>query len=268
MERYWVLIKKMVVLYTPKVVGALAVLIVGLFIIKLFINALRRGFSKKKMDPSLINFLLSLINVTLQVLLWISVLAMLGIQMSSFVAIIAAAGFAIGMALSGTLQNFASGVLILLLKPFKVGDFIEAQGVQGVVDKIQIFSTIIKTPDNRTVIVPNSSLSNTIITNYTTEPQRRVDWTFGIGYGDDVDKAEKIIRELIDSDERILKEPEPFIAISELADSSVNLTVRAWVKTEDYWGVYFDLIRKVYLRFLAEGINIPYPQMDVHLHQA
>ena len=204
----------------------------------------------------------------LKVLLVISVLGMLGIEMTSFIAVIGAIGLAVGMALSGTLQNFAGGVMILLFKPFKVGDFINAQGFSGTVNEIQIFNTILKTPDNKTIIIPNGGLSTSAMTNFSTEPKRRVDWTFGIGYGDDADKAEQVIRQLCEEDSRIHKEPAVFIALSELADSSVNFTVRAWVNAEDYWGVFFDLNKKVYKIFDKEGLNIPFPQMDVHVHQS
>ncbi len=260
-------LKQLLFDYAPRVGGALLVLILGYIVIKLIVKGTNKVFTKKKMDPGLQSFLKSMINILLQALLWISVLGMVGIEMTSFIAILGTAGLAIGMALTGTLQNFAAGVMILLFKPFRVGDVIEAQGVTGAVNEIQIFNTILKTPDNKTIIVPNAQLSNVLMTNYTTEPQRRVDWTFGIGYGDDVAKAEEVLNKLIAEDARILKDPEPFIAVGELADSSVNLTVRVWVKTADYWGVFFDMNRKVYEEFTKEGLNIPYPQMDVHLHQ-
>ena len=191
---------------------------------------------------------------------------MLGIEMTSFIAILAAAGLAVGMALSGTLQNFAGGVMILLFKPYKVGDVIEAQGYIGSVKEIQIFVTVLTTPDNKTIIIPNGPLSNGSLTNFSTQETRRVDWTFGIGYGDDVDKAKEIIRNIVESDERVLKDPAVFIALGEMADSSVNLTVRVWVNAADYWGVFFDTNEKVYHAFNAGGINIPFPQMDVHVH--
>lgn len=253
--------------YSPKVISAIVVLIIGYIIIRLFKKGLKKIFERKKIDPSLKSFLISLINIILITLLWISVLSMVGIKMTSFIALLGAAGLAIGMALTGTLQNFAGGVMILLFKPFKVGDFIDAQGQTGTVAEIQIFNTILKSPDNKTIIIPNAGLSSSTTTNYSTEPQRRVDWTFGIGYGDDVDKAESIIRAIIENDERILKTPEPFIALGEMAESSINLVVRVWVEGKDYWNVYFDMNRKVYDAFNAKGINIPYPQMDVHLHQ-
>lgn len=267
MEKYLDLLKEMVVQYAPKLGGAIVVLIVGLFVIKLVMKGLMKVFEKRNMDPSLKGFLKSLLNITFQALLWISVLGMVGIQMTSFIAILGAAGLAIGMALTGTLQNFASGVMILLFKPFRVNDFVEAQSVSGIVKEIQIFNTIMLSLDNKTIIVPNSSLTNTIITNYSTESQRRVDWTFGIGYGDNVQTAEDVLKKLINEDSRIFKEPEPFIALSELADSSVNLVVRTWTSSADYWGVYFDMNRKVYEEFTKAGLNIPYPQMDVHVHQ-
>jgi len=219
------------------------------------------------MDESLKPFLKGLVGMLLKALLFISVLGMIGIEMTSFIAILGAVGLAVGMALSGTLQNFAGGVMILIFKPFKIGDFIEAQGYMGVVKEIQIFNTIVTTPDNKTIIIPNGGLSTSSMINYSTEEERRVDWTIGIAYGDDVDKARAVIKRLCDEDSRILKDPEVFIAVSELADSSVNFAVRAWVKAPDYWGVFFDLNENVYKTFGKEGLNIPFPQMDVHVHK-
>ncbi len=254
--------------YGPRILGAVAALLLGLWLIKVLVRATRRGLEKSRLDESLVPFVTSLISWTLKTLLFISVLGMIGIQMTSFIAILGAAGLALGMALSGTLQNFAGGVMILLFKPFKVGDFISAQGYSGSVKAIQIFNTILNTPDKQTIIIPNGQLATGSLTNYSAEPQRRVDWTFGIGYGDDYDKAKAVLMRLIGEDERILKEPEPFIALAELGDSSVNLTVRVWVKSADYWSVYFDMNEKVYKTFPQEGLNIPYPQMDVHVHQS
>ena len=259
-------IQAIIVDYGPKLVGAVIVWIVGVWIIKLLSKGFMKILTKREIDDSLKPFLKSLLSATLKVLLVISVLGMLGVEMTSFIAILGAAGLAIGMALSGTLQNFAGGVMILIFKPFKVGDVIEAQGYVGSVSGIQIFNTILKTPDNKTIIIPNGGLSTSSLTNYSTEAQRRVDWTFGIGYGDDVNKAKEVLMELINADERILKTPEPFIAVSELADSSVNFVVRVWAKGSDYWGIYFDMNEKVYNKFNEVGLNIPYPQMDVHVH--
>ena len=187
--------------------------------------------------------------------------------MTSFVAILGAAGLAVGLALQGTLQNFASGVMILLFKPFKVGDFIDGAGHMGTVKEIQIFNTILNTADNKRIIIPNGQLSNGSLTNFSAEGTRRVDWTFGIGYGDDYDMAKATLEKYINEDERIHKDPTPFIALSALADSSVNIVVRVWVDPSNYWGVFFDMNEKVYKGFTEVGLNIPYPQMDVHLHQ-
>jgi len=209
---------------------------------------------------------LSLSSMLLKVMLVITALGMLGIEMTSFIAILGAAGLAVGMALSGTLQNFAGGVMILIFKPFKVGDVIDAQGHIGSVSEIQIFNTILKTPDNKTIIIPNGGLSTSSMVNFSTEETRRVDWTVGIGYGDDVEKAKEVLQKLCDEDDRIMKDPAVFIALSELGDSSVNFTVRAWVKASDYWGVYFLMNENIYKTFDKEGLNIPYPQMDIHLH--
>lgn len=251
--------------YGPKLVGAILVWIVGSIIIKFLGKAFIRILNKRNVDASLKPFLSGIINALLKTMLVISVLGMLGIEMTSFVAILGAAGLAVGMALSGTLQNFAGGVMILIFKPFKAGDVIEAQGYVGSVSEIQIFNTILKTPDNKTIIIPNGGLSTGSMVNYSTEAQRRVDWTFGIGYGDDATKAREVLNKLLNEDSRILKDPATFIAVSALADSSVNFVVRAWVKAEDYWGVYFDMNEKVYNTFAKEGLNIPFPQMDVHV---
>ena len=253
--------------YGPKLIGAIAVWIIGGWIIKVIVNGFGKGMDKAGTDASLKPFLLSLVGALLKVMLVISVLSMLGIQMTSFIAILGAAGLAVGMALSGTLQNFAGGVMILIFKPFKVGDVINAQGFVGSVSEIQIFNTILKTPDNKTIIIPNGGLSTGSMTNFSTEARRRVDWTIGVGYGDDLDKARQVIKKLCDDDSRILKDPEVFIAVSELADSSVNFAVRAWVEAGDYWGVYFDMNENVYKTFDKEGLNIPYPQMDIHVHK-
>ncbi len=253
--------------YGPKLVGAIITLIVGLWVIKLIMKGVSKGFAKRDLDPSLTPFLKSLIGALLKVMLVISVMSMLGIAMTSFVAILGAAGLAVGMALSGTLQNFAGGVIILILKPIKVGDFIEAQGYTGVVHAIQIFNTILKTPDNKTVFIPNGGLSTGSLINYSTEETRRVDWTFGIGYGDDVEKARTILKGILEKESRLLPGKEIFIQVAELADSSVNLATRVWVKGDDYWGVYMETMETVYNEFNKEGINIPFPQMDVHVHK-
>ena len=214
----------------------------------------------------MVHFLKSLVSTLLKVLVIISVMGMVGIQITSFIAILGAAGLAVGLALSGTLQNFAGGVIILIFKPFKVGDFIDAQGFLGTVKEISIFTTILNTVDKKVIIIPNGPLSTSSLTNYSKEPQRRVDWTFGMAYGDSVENFKKAINDFIAEDERILKEPASFIGLSELADSSVNFTVRVWVNSADYWGVFFDMNEKVYKRFADYNLNIPFPQMDVHVH--
>ena len=257
----------LVMLYVPKLIGSILVWVVGGFIISTLKKAFVKMLEKSGTDASLRPFLLGLVNGLLKALLVITVLGMFGIEMTSFIAILGAAGLAVGMALSGTLQNFAGGVMILIFKPFKVGDVIDAQGYIGGVKEIQVFNTILKTPDNKTIIIPNGGLSNGSMTNYSTEETRRVDWTIGVGYGDDLDKAKEVIKRLCDADNRILKDPEVFIAVSELADSSVNFTVRAWVKAADYWGVFFEMNENVYKTFEKEGLNIPFPQMDVHVNQ-
>jgi len=241
-------------------------IIVGLYIIKKILNGLRKLFISRNVDPSLQPFLISLFSAILKVVLVITAIGILGVETTAFAAVIAAGGLAVGLALSGTLQNFAGGVMILIFKPFKKGDFIDAKGFMGTVNEIQIFHTILKTPDNKTVILPNGELSNSSMTNFSTEEKRRVDWEFGIAYGDDADKAKSVIRRLAEEDERILKEPEVFIVLSELADSSVNFKVRAWVLATDYWPVFFAMNEKVYKSFAQEGLNIPFPQMDVHIH--
>lgn len=268
MEKYINMAIDLVLEFGPKLVGAVIVWIIGGIVIKALLKSFESLLNKRNVDTSLKPFLKGIVGALLKIMLVISVLGMLGIQMTSFVAILGAAGLAVGLALSGTLQNFAGGVMLLIFKPFKNGDVIDAQGHLGVVSEIQIFNTILKTPDNKTVIIPNGGLANGSMTNYSTEPLRRVDWTFGIGYGDKTEDAKTVLLELMSQDSRILSDPAaPFIAVSELGDSSVNFAVRAWVKAEDYWGVFFDMNEKVYNTFDKKGLNIPYPQMDVHVHK-
>jgi len=253
--------------YGPKLVAAIAVWVIGGWIVKLILKGIDKTMEKGKTDASLRPFLSGLIGGLLKVMVVITALGMLGIEMTSFIAILGAAGLAVGMALSGTLQNFAGGVMILIFKPFKVGDVIDAQGYVGAVKEIQIFNTMLKTPDNKTIIIPNGGLSTGTMVNFSTEERRRVDWTIGVGYGDDLDKARAVIQRLCDNDSRILTDTAVLIAVSELADSSVNFTVRAWVNAADYWGVFFAMNENVYNTFNKEGLNIPYPQMDVHVHK-
>lgn len=256
------------VTYGPRLIGSLATLFLGLWLVGVVINVVKRMLSRGKVDPSLVSFLTSLASILLKVLVYITALGVMGVQMTSFIALLGAAGLAIGLALSGTLQNFAGGVMILFFKYFKVGDYIEAQGYSGTVREIQIFVTILATPDNKTIIVPNGPLATDILVNYSAQTTRRVDWTFGIAYGDDIDSAYSVIRTLIKQDDRILGDPEPFMAVSALADSSVNIVVRAWVNTENYWPVHFRMNEEVYKAFAKAGLTIPFPQRDVHIYQA
>lgn len=252
--------------YAPKVISALVVLVIGLIIIRMIVNAVRKAFEKKKFDVTLQRFLVSMIGILLKAALAITVIGMLGIQMTTFVAMLGAAGLAIGLALSGTLQNFAGGVILLILRPYRVGDFVEMQGHSGTVKEIQIFNTILTTPDNKTIIIPNSPISTGSMINYSTQPKRRVDFTIGIGYDDDIDKAREVILGVITKDERVHKDPEPFIAVCALADSSVNFALRVWADSADYWAVYFENLEAIKKALDANNISIPYPQRDVHLH--
>jgi small conductance mechanosensitive channel len=258
---------EMAILYGPKLILAVVVLILGLWIINRLVGFMVRGMERSRAEPTLAQFLKNLVSIGLKVLLLISVAQMVGIATTSFIAVLGAAGLAIGLALQGSLANFAGGVMVLMFKPYKVGDYIEAQGVGGTVREIQILHTILNTPDNKRIIIPNGTISGDIITNYSTEPTRRVDFVFGIGYGDDIRHAREIIARLIDADERAFKDPEPQIVVGNLGESSVDLTVRVWVNAVDYWGVKFDLTEQVKLAFDEEGVSIPFPQRDVHLIQ-
>ena len=267
MEKYIQAFIESLVDYGPKFIGAILILIFGFWIASIITKWIARLMRKREFDPSLQPFLRSLISILLKILVIVSALGVAGVQMASFIAVMVAAGFAIGMALQGTLQNFAGGIMIMTFKPFKVGDWIEAQGFSGTVFEIRIFNTVLRSSDNKIIYLPNGGLSNSAMVNFSKEETRRVAWTFGIGYGDDADKAREVLESLIKADSRILHDPEPFIAISDLADSSVNFVVRVWVKRPDFWSVFFAMNENVYKRFAKEGLNIPYPQMDVHLHK-
>lgn len=258
---------ELMLIYGPKFLLAIAVLFIGFWIIKRVTVLMDLAMTKKEVEVTLKKFLMSLVSVLLKALLLISVASMVGIETTSFIAVLGAAGLAVGLALQGSLSNFAGGVLLLLFKPYRVGDFIETQGHSGTVNAIQIFNTVLKTGDNKTIIIPNGPIANSSLINYSAEENRRVDMVFGIGYDDDIDKTRSLLQQLIDEDDRILKEPVSAILCAELADSSVNFNVRVWVNASDYWGVYFDMQEAVKKRFDQEGISIPYPQQDVHLHQ-
>lgn len=256
---------EMVITYGPKLILAILTLIIGLWVIKFFTKTVSNLLDKREIDASLKPFLKSLFSMVLKVLLVITVMGMVGIEMTSFIAILGAAGLAIGMALSGTLQNFSGGVILLIIKPFKVGDFIEAQGFSGTVTAIQIFNTILKTPNNQTIIIPNGGLSTGSVTNYSTESTRRLVQTYGIDYSDDVKQAREILLRIINEDSRVLKDPAPVVVLEGLGDSSVNLSLRAWTKNEDYWNVNFETTEKVKYAFDKEGVSFPFPQRDVHM---
>lgn len=244
---------------------ALAIFFVGRWLIKRNDKFLGRVFSKRDVEASLGGFLRSMIKAVFYILLLIIIVGVLGINTTSFVAILASAGFAVGMALSGTLQNFAGGVMILFLKPFHVGDYIQAEGQEGTVKEIKLFNTLLNTVDNKTIIIPNGSISTSIVNNFSTEKLRRVDWTFSVSYGNDYDTAQKVLSGMLDADQRVLKTPPYLIALQSLGDNSVNIVVRAWTPSGEYWNVYFDLNKRVYKEFGNYGLTFPFPQLDVHL---
>ncbi len=246
------------------ILTAAIIYFIGRYVIKGVNKLVARMMAKRDLDPSVRSFLGSAVNIVLVIFLVIAIIGALGIETTSFAALLASAGVAIGMALSGNLQNFAGGLLILLLKPFKVGDYVEAQGLSGTVKEIQIFHTILTTPDNKVNYIPNGALSNGVLTNYSNQVTRRVEWIISIEYGEDYEKAKTVIEHLLKNEPRILEEPSTLIALGALADSSVNITVRAWVNSSDYWSVYFDMNKTIYATFNKEGIGFPFPQLTVH----
>ncbi|WP_415903260.1 mechanosensitive ion channel family protein [Neptuniibacter sp. QD29_5] len=246
---------------------ALAIFFIGRWVVKQVIKLLERVLRKAKVEDMLVNFISSIASVALLLFVIVASLNQIGVDTTSLIALLGAAGLAIGLSLQDSLKNFAAGVMLVIFKPFREGDFVEAAGVAGVVEHIQIFNTIMRTGDNREVIIPNGSIYSGVITNYSARDTRRVDMVFGIGYDDDLRKAKEILNDIIAADERILKDPAPVVAVSELADSSVNFVVRPWVNSADYWAVLWDTTETVKLRFDEEGISIPFPQMDVHLHK-
>jgi len=250
-----------------KIMTALAIFFIGKFVIRLVVSGIRKIMQKQAVDKTLEKFICNLVSMTLLVVVIIAAIGAMGIQTTSFIAIFGAAGLAVGLALQGSLSNFASGVLIILFRPYRVGDYIEAAGIAGSVEQVLIMTTILKTGDNKQIIVPNSQIMNSIITNYSTNDTRRVDLTVGVSYADDLDKVRKTLEDLIANEGRIFDEPATLIAVSELADSSVNFIVRAWVKSTDYSSVKFDLTEAIKKRFDREGISFPFPQLDVHLYK-
>jgi small conductance mechanosensitive channel len=258
---------KLVTAYGLKVVAALVILVVGRWVVKFIRNLIKKVMNRQQVDPTITEFVGNLSYYALLTFIVLAALSQLGVQTTSFIAVIGAAGLAVGLALQGSLSNFAAGFLLIIFRPFKVGDFIEAAGTAGTVEAIQIFTTQLLTPDNKTVIIPNAGLTAGNIVNWSSKGTRRVDMTFGIGYGDDIDKARRIITEVIEADPRVLKDPAPTVAVSELADSSVNLVARPWGKVSDYWDIYFDTTEAVKKGFDAEGVSIPFPQRDVHVYE-
>lgn len=265
MNHYWDVIVDNTIIYAPKILLALVVLFIGLRIIAAVTKLIGKGMDKKGTDETLKPFVLSLLTWVLKAMLFISVIQMMGVATTSFIAVLGAAGLAIGLALQGTLANFAGGALILIFKPYKVGDLIESQGKLGVVKEIQIFTTILLNPQNKTIILPNGAVSNAEITNYTREGKLRVDLSVGISYDSDMKKAKEVLLEVLEKDDKVLKDPAPFVGVSELGDSSVNLAVRPWSTTDDYWDVFFGITEKCKNALDAADISIPFPQMDVHL---
>lgn len=257
------MIKGTILEYGMQVIICIILFFIGLKVIKMVANSAEKSMQKKDVDPSITHFAKSLIKISLKILLVLALLSTLGAEVTSFVAILGAASFAIGMALQGSLSNFAAGVLIIILKPFKVGDFVEISGLSGTVYSVQVFSTVLKTPDNKTIILPNGPIIGSNIINYSIEETRRVDFTFGIDYGADIKKAKEVMLDVVKSHDLVLKDPDVFIGLSELGDSSVNFAVRAWVNAADYWTVYFDVMEEMKLRLDKEDIGIPYPHIQI-----
>jgi len=267
MEHVVVKLQEWIVLYGLKIIAAVAILVIGRFAAIGLRSLVRRLLRKSLVDETLVSFITSVSYVAIMAFVIIAALGQLGIQTASFVAVLGAAGLAVGLALQGSLANFAAGLLMIIFKPFKVGDFIEAGGALGIVEEIGIFTTELKSPDNKKIIVPNAKATADNIINYSANDQRRIDMVAGISYSDDLEKVRKILEGILSEDDRILQEPAPTIAVLELADSSVNFAVRPWVKTSEYLDVFFATQEKIKKRFDAEGITIPFPQQDVHIHK-
>ena len=259
-------LSEILTVYGLKLLAAVAIFFIGLIVAKVVKKLIRRLMDRSKIDTTLTGFVANLSYAALLAFVIVAALNNLGVQTASFIAVIGAAGLAIGLALQGSLSNFAAGVLMIIFRPFKCGDYIEGGGTAGTVDEIQIFTTQLQSPDNKTIIIPNAKIMSDNIVNYSTKGCRRVDMSFGIGYGDDIDKARGIILDILQNDHRIFKDPAPVAYLSELADSSVNFAVRVWTKSDDYWDVLFETTEKVKKRFDAEGVSIPFPQRDVHIY--
>jgi small conductance mechanosensitive channel len=265
-EKVWTTLQTTGVEFGINIVTAIVVFFVGKWVVNLVVSGLMKAMQKGELDITLRRFIGNLARMLLMLFVIIAAINQLGVQTASLIALLGAAGLAVGLALQGSLSNFAAGVLIVLFRPYKVGDWIEGGGISGAVEEVQILTTVLKTGDNKRIIVPNSQIMGTTITNYSANETRRVDLVVGVSYSDDIDKVRKELQDLVAADDRILDDPAVTIAVSELADSSVNFVVRPWVKTADYWGVYFDLTEAIKKRFDETGISIPFPQQDVYIH--
>ncbi len=255
-----------ITLYGLKVLAAIAIFFAGKWLARTITDFTKKLMQKKNVDETLVSFTGQLVYILLLGFVIIAILGQLGIQTASIIAVLGAAGIAVGFALQGSLSNFAAGILLIVFKPFLKGDFIESGGSLGTVEEIRLFTTTLKSPDNKTIFIPNAKITSDTITNFSAKDTRRVDLVFGVSYSDDLDRVKKVIEDILNKDERVLKDPEPTVGVLELADSSVNIAVRPWVKTSDYWGFYFDTVKAVKQRFDAEDITIPFPQRDVHVH--
>lgn len=263
----WTQLKLHAIDWTGRIFSAVAILFIGLWVTRKLSGVTRRIFGRKEWDPIITSFLANIVFVALMAFIVVAVLGQLGVQTASFVAMIGAAGLAIGLALQGSLANFASGFLLIVLRPFKKGDYIEGAGTAGIIDEMQVFHTVLKTPDNKRVIIPNAKLTGDNIINFTAMETRRIDLKVGVSYGDNLAKVKEVLRRIMDADPRILREPKPEVMVAELADSSVNLIARVWVKSGDYWPVVYDNTEKIKNTFDAEGIEMPFPQRQVHVIQ-
>ncbi len=267
MQELWENVQEYFAVYGWNIIGAILILIIGRIVTGILVGVLSRLMERSNVDGTLSRFVTGLSKALLMTFVILAALERLGVETTSFIAILGAAGLAIGFALQGSLSNFAAGVMLILFRPFKAGDYVEAGGESGSVEEVTIFTTVFRTPDNKKVIVPNGQITSGAITNYSAHDTRRVDMVFGIGYGDDMRKARQILTDILAADERVLKDPAPQIAVAELGDSSVNFVVRPWVQTADYWGVKFDITEKVKATFDEQGISIPFPQRDVHVYE-
>ncbi len=267
MENFMAGAKQIILMFGLNIIAAILIFVIGRWIAKLIRKILEKLMTRKEVDVTVVSFTCNIVYVILLIFVILGAIHAIGVQTVSLVAVIGAAGLAVALALQGSLANFAAGILLIIFRPVKVDDFIEAAGTTGVVERVDIFTTQLKTPDNKTVIIPNAQLTSGNITNYTAKGTRRVDLIIGVSYSDSIDKVRSLIEDELKKDDRILTDPAPMIVVLELADSSVNFGVRPWTKTEDYWGVYFSLTENLKKRFDAEGVTIPFPQSDVHVFQ-